>query len=359
MAVTIAAPLEKEIRDWDEYAGRFRAVERVEVRARVSGYLEEIQFEDGQMVEAGQVLFVIDQRPFKIAMEQAEADIGQANAQLELARKEFERVRSLRESRAVSAEELDRRTQELAVAKARVKALEAKLNSAKLDMEFTEVKAPISGRISENYVTKGNLITGGSAGTTLLTTIVSLDPIYFDLEATEGQLLTYIRADNQGDRQSSRDEKNAVYVKLLDEEDYTHEGYIDFVDNEVNIATGTMQARAIFQNSDGLIEPGIFGRARIAGSKPYKAIVVPDSAIGTNQTMKFVLVIGEGNVASVRPVELGTLQEGGLRVIRSGLGPNDKIIINGLARIRPGMPVQPEETTIEQFLEASQAPSAP
>lgn len=359
MAVTVATPLQKEIRDWDEYAGRFRAVERVEIRARVSGYLDEVHFEDGQIVKAGQTLFVIDQRPFKIAMEQAEADIGQANAQLELAKREFERVRGLRESRAVSAEELDRRTQELAVAKARVKALESKLHSAELDLEFTVVKAPISGRISEKYVTKGNLITGGSAGATLLTTIVSLDPIYFDFEATENQLLDYLRADREGTRDSSRNTRNAVYVKLLDEQDFKHRGYIDFIDNEVNIQTGTMQARAVFDNANGLIEPGIFGRARIAGSNPYMATLVPDSAIGTNQTMKYVLVVGEQGTADFRPIQIGPLHEGNLRVVRSGLNPEDRVVVKGLARIRPGMPVDPQETTVEQFLSSEQSSGAP
>lgn len=359
MAVTVANPLQKEIREWDEYAGRFRAVERVEIRARVSGYLDEIQFVDGQFVERGQTLFVIDQRPFNIAMEQARADIGQANAQLELAKREYERVRDLRESRAVSAEELDRRTQELAVAKARVKALEAKLHAAELELEFTAVKAPISGRISERYVTKGNLITGGSAGATLLTTIVSLNPIYFDFEATEGQLLDYIRADREGTRDSSRGSRNAVYVKLLDEQDYKHRGVIDFVDNEVNQQTGTMQARAIFDNSSGYIEPGLFGRARIAGSKPYTAMLVPDSAIGTNQTMKFVMLVDDQGNASFRPVQIGPLHEGNLRIVRGGLKPQDRVIIEGLARIRPGMPVEVQMTTVEDFLAASQSPAAP
>lgn len=325
--VIVAKPLKKKIIDWDEYTGRFQAIERVEVRARVSGYLDAIEFKDGQTVEQGQVLFVIDQRPFKIARDKAEA-------QYELAKKEYDRALDLRKKRAIAQETLDRRAQELQVTR-------ASLDEAQLNFEFTEVKSPIGGRVSRSQIDVGNLITGGSANATLLTTVVSLDPIHFYFEGSESDLLKYIRLDRSGKRPGSDTNPNPVFTKLQDEEDYRHQGHMDFVDNEVDLSTGTIQARAIFPNPQGIIYPGLFGRARLLGSGEYQALLLPDEVIATNQSRKFVMLVGAENRAEMRFVKLGTLRDSGLRVILEGLHENDQVIINGLQRARPGAPVTP------------------
>ncbi len=329
--VIVATPLIKSIVDWDEYTGRFQAVERVEVRARVSGYLESIEFDDGQTVAQGDPLFVIDQRSFRIARDRAQA-------QYDLAVKEYDRAEELRSSRVIPQEEFDRRLQELKVAK-------ASLDQAALDMEFTEVKAPISGRISTQEVDAGNLVI---ANETLLTTIVSQDPIHFIFEASERELLRYTRLDRSGQRPGSQDNPNPIFVKLYDEDEYVHEGYMDFVDNEVDLGTGTIQGRAILPNPGLVIYPGQTGRARLLGSGEYEAILVPDEVIGTDQSRKFVMVVGAENQAEMRFVTLGPLRDGGLRIIREGLVAGDRVIINGLQRARPGTLVTPVDGEITE-----------
>ncbi len=346
MPVPAAHPLVKKISDWDEYTGRFRAVERVEIRSRVSGYVESVNFKDGQMVKKGDVLFVIDKRPFEIALKGAEAERDQAKAEFDQAQSDFNRSKPLMESHAVSEEEFEQRRQKMLSLSAKVDAAEAAVANAVLNLEFTEVTAPIDGRASRNYVDAGNLISGGTADATMLTTIVSFDPIYFYFEASESELLKYIRMNQDGTREDSRTKANPIFVQLLDEKDFIHQGAMDFVDNEVALNTGTMQARAVFENTDHLIEPGMFGRARLLASGEYEALMVPDEVIGSDQTRKFVYVVDETGHAAVRPVELGPLHQKTYRVIRKGLTPDDVVVIGNIQKVRNGVEVEPQMTDL-------------
>jgi RND family efflux transporter MFP subunit len=344
--VTVATPLIERIVDWDEYTGRFEAVERVQVRARVGGFLEEIRFKDGDNVEKGQTLFVLDKRPFQYRLDEAMGQLEAANSTMKNAKREFERGEELLGSEGLSREDYDRREQAFLIAQANVQVAKSAVDAAKLNLEFTEVKAPITGRVSRHLVSTGNLINGGDANSTLLTTILKLDPLYFYFEASEMELLNYIRLNMSGERPASRENPNPIFVKLLDEDDYVHEGQMDYVDNEVDMETGTIQGRAIFENADTIIEPGMFGRARLLGSSEYEALMVPDSCIGTNQTEKFVFILGEENKAEVRNVTLGRLQNGKMRIITDGLSPNDKVIVKGIRKVRPGATVSPIETDL-------------
>lgn len=327
--VKVGTPIFKKLTEWDEFTGRFQAKERVEVRARVSGYLSDIKFTDGQRVKKGDVLFVIDQRPFRIALERAQA-------QAALNSKVLERTRALQSAKAVSKQELETAEQQYISAKTAVE-------DAKLNLEFTEVKAPISGRVSRHMIDVGNLVNGGdSGGGALLTTVVSEDPIYFYFEASEADILKYTRLDKSGARESSRTNHRPLYVKLADEKDFVHVGKMDFVDNEIDRETGTLEARAEFPNAKGELVPGTFGRARLAGSAEYNAMLVPDDVIGTNQTIKFVFVVNGENMLEPHPVVLGPLYENGLRIIRDGLKPDDKIVMAGITMLRPGMKVTPQ-----------------
>ncbi|PON14019.1 efflux transporter periplasmic adaptor subunit [Candidatus Entotheonella serta] len=345
--VMVAVPYLEKIIEWDEYTGRFQAVERVEVHARVSGYLEAIHFKDGQMVEKGELLFTIDQRPFKIALEQAKASLKQMRAEREQASNDFKRAHPLLNSHATSAEEFDRRRLTLEAAQARVEAVQAEVPRAKLDLEFTEIKSPISGRVSRDLANIGNLISGGATQPTLLTTVVSQDPIHFYFEASEKEFLKYIRLDRDGSRPGSDTTPNPIYVKLQDESDYRLKGQMDFVDNEVDRGTGTVSGRAIFPNPEKIIYPGLFGRVHLLGSGEYEALMVPDDAIGTDQSRKFVYVVKIDNAVVRRWVTLGPLHEG-LRVIRDGLSASDRVVIGGVQRVRPGVPVLPKEGAISK-----------
>ncbi|MDC6384691.1 efflux RND transporter periplasmic adaptor subunit [Flagellimonas taeanensis] len=346
LPVEIAAPLHEMITEWDEYTGRFEASSRVEVRARVSGFLEQVNFTDGELVKKGQVLFVIDQRPFKIELDQARANHAQALATLKTAQDNFQRVESLRETGAVSTEEYDRRKQALVHAEASVQLAQATVDNAKLNLEFTQVKAPISGLVSRDRVNEGNLVDGGSANSTLLTTIVATSPIHFYFTGSESDYLKYVRLAKDGKRGSARSEGLPVQIKLLDEDEFLHEATLDFVDNEIDSQTGTIESRAVLRNEDHLLEPGMFGKARIIGSDEHKAIMVPDEIIGTNQSLRFIYVLGENNQVMTKNVILGPLHSNGLRIVREGLSPNDKIITNNLQKIGPGMVVNPQESTI-------------
>jgi membrane fusion protein, multidrug efflux system len=343
--VTVARPLQKEITEWDEYTGRFTAVASVEIRPRVSGFIDSIHFQDGQIVTQGDLLFVIDRRPYAAAVEQAKADVESAQAKLEIANLDVERARPLLQTQTVTAREFETRRSTQRNAAAVVASLEAVLKQAELNLAWTEVRAPISGRISDRRVDAGNLVSGGQTGATLLTVIVSIDPIHFVFDASEADYLRYERLDAAGTRHSSRYVPNPVSVRLADEDDYRHHGRMNFVDNALNPKTGTIRGRAIFDNKDGLLTPGYFGRLRLFGGQ-HDGLLVPDSAIASDQASKIVFAVADDGTVAAKRVELGPIVDG-LRVIRSGLAPTDRIVIDGLQRARPGQKVKAEDGNIE------------
>ena len=342
--VTVARPLQKKITEWDEYTGRFTAVNTVEIRARVSGYIDSIHFKDGQAVKQGDLLLVIDPRPYRLAVEQAKADVERANAKLEIASLDVQRATPLIQNQTLTGREFDTRKSAQRDATGQVASAEATLKQAALNLEWTEVRAPISGRISDRRVDAGNLVTGGPSGATLLTVVVSQDPIHFIFDGSEADFIHYLRLAAAGTRPSSRDVQNPVSVRLADETDYQHEGRMDFVDNAVNPKTGTIRGRAIFDNKDGLLTPGFFGRLRLFGGE-HDALLIPDTAIASDQSRKIVFTVADDGTVGTKLVELGPIVDG-LRVIRSGLAPTDRIVIDGLQRARPGQKVKPEDGTI-------------
>jgi RND family efflux transporter MFP subunit len=342
--VTVARPLQKKITEWDEYTGRFTAVNTVEIRARVSGYIDSIHFKDGQAVKQGDLLLVIDPRPYRLAVEQAKADVERANAKLEIASLDVQRATPLIQNQTLTGREFDTRKSAQRDATGQVASAEATLKQAELNLEWTAVRAPISGRISDRRVDPGNLVTGGSTGATLLTVIVSEDPIHFVFDGSEADFIHYLRLAAAGSRPSSRDAQNPVSVRLADETDYKHEGRMDFVDNAVNPKTGTIRGRAIFDNKDGLLTPGFFGRLRLFGGE-HDALLIPDTAIASDQSRKIVFTVADDGTVGTKLVEQGPIVDG-LRVIRSGLAPTDRIVIDGLQRARPGQKVKPEDGTI-------------
>jgi multidrug efflux system membrane fusion protein len=347
--VTVSKPLQKSITEWDEYTGRFTAVETVEIRARVSGFIESIHFKEGQIVKQGDLLFVIDPRPFKIAVDQAKADVERAQAKLEIASHDVDRATPLARSATITDRELDTRKSVQRDAAGGVGSAEAALKQAELNFEWAAVRAPISGRISDRRVDAGNLIVGGSTGATLLSTIVSLDPIQFVFDGSEADFIRYLRLAAAGARPSSRDVQNPVAVRLADEKNYTHQGRMDFVDNVLNPKTGTIRGRAIFENKDGLLTPGFFGRLRLFGGE-HESLLVPDSAVASDQASKIVFTVGDDGTVGTKKVELGPIVEG-LRVVRSGLAPTDRVVIDGVQRARPGQKVTAENGKIEASVE--------
>jgi RND family efflux transporter MFP subunit len=336
--VSVAKVVEKPITEFDEFTGRFTAVDRVELRPRVSGYISSVNFTEGHEVRKGDVLFVIDPRPYDAEYKRAEAELARARTQLTLAQSELERAKTLLDARAISKEEFDARVSGAAQATANVQAADAALDAAKLNLTFTRVRAPISGLVSRAEVTAGNLVTSDQ---TLLTTLVSIDPIYVEFEGDEQVYLKYAALDRAGLRPSSRETKNPVWVGLADEQDTPHKGVMVFVDNELNPATGTIRARGRFDNHDRRFTPGMFARVKLVGSAEYNALLINDSAIGTDQSVKYVLEVNADNKVAYRAVKLGPVVDG-LRVVREGLAPGDSIVVNGLQRVRPGMPVTPQ-----------------
>jgi len=345
--VTVAKPLAEKITQWDEFSGRFEAVESVEVRPRVSGFIETVHFRDGQSVKAGDPLFTVDQRPFEIEVKRAEATIQQRQAEVELQLSEVDRARPLVDSRTLTRRDFETREANLAVARAQLAAAQASLRAASLDLEWATVRAPIAGRLSDRRVNVGELVTGGAGASTVLTSIVSLDPIYFVFDGSEADYLRYIRLAKSGARPSSRDEGNPVRIKLADESEWSRTGKMDFVDNRLDARSGTIRGRAILDNPDRFLTPGMFGRLELFGGD-FDALLVPDKAIVSDQTRKIVFVVGDDNVVAARPVELGQLQPGGLRVIKSGLDADANVVINGIANpaVRPGAKVTPEAGAI-------------
>lgn len=369
-SVTVAVPLQQTIVDWDDYIGRFEAVKSVEIRPRVSGTLEAIHFRDGDFVHQGQLLFTIDPRPYEAVLAQTRAAALRDRATLANARSQYVRAQRLVAAQAVAKEELETRSAAVQTALADVAAADANVRSAALNVGFTQVRSPVTGRVSDRRVDVGNLVGGsggastpvsttggatttqtsslgtnaGSGGTSsdgsLLTTVVAVDPIYFTFTASEALFLKYERQNAAGTRVSSRLHPNPVQIRLQDEPDYRIHGRMDFVDNAIDVGSGTMRGRALVPNHDRFLTPGMFGRMRLLGSGAYTALLVPDGVVQTDQTRKTILVVGPDNKAAPRVVETGPLING-LRVIRKGLTANDRVIINGLQSAQAGKPVSP------------------
>lgn len=329
-SIAAAKVVSKPITEFDEFTGRFEAVERVEVRPRVAGYVTSANFQQGHSVKKGDILYVIDPRPYQAALNRAEAEVARARTQLALAKSEQERATKLIEKRAISQEEFDSRTSGNEQASANLAAAEAARESAALDLSFTQVRSPITGVVGRAEITAGNLV---AAGQTLLTTVVSVDPIYVSFDGDEQ---VYLKV--AGLKRNSR---APVWVGLADEQGHPHEGELAFVDNEVDPATGTIHARGLFKNADRRFTPGLFARVKVEGGAKYDALLINDSAVGTDQSVKFVLKVGADNKIEYTPVKLGPIVDG-LRVVREGLKADDVILVKGLQQVRPGMPVTPQ-----------------
>jgi RND family efflux transporter MFP subunit len=340
--VTVAKPAQRTIVDQDEYVGRFVPIDVVDVRARVSGYLDQIDFTDGQIAKQGDLLFTIDKRPYQNTLDQARANLETAKSNVAFTQSDLSRGQQLLRDRTISEQIYEQRAQAFRNAQASVAANEAMVRQAELDLEYTELRAPITGRIGDRRVTVGNLVTGGAGGnTTLLATIVSVDPIRFEFTFDEASLLRYQRL------AISRGEATAlsgtpIRLKLIDETDFSHDGRMDFIDNVIDRASGTIRGRAQLSNADGLFRPGMFARVQVPASAPYLALMLPDAAIATEQARKFVYVIDQDNVARQRYVTLGQVVDD-LRVIKDGLSVGDRVVINGLMRVRQGQKVTPDE----------------
>ena len=343
--VSVAQVLEKRVKDWDEFTGRLQAVETVEIRPRVSGYIDKVWFTEGSQVKSGDLLFVIDPRPYQAEFDRAAADVKRYKTALELARIELVRVQRLKDSGAVSEEELDERKSTVAQAEANVAGTEAAREAASLNLNFTQVTSPIAGRVSRAEVTRGNLVTGGSNGGTLLSSVVSMDPMYLYFDADEQSYLRYAKMARSGVGPSSNDAQNPVQVGLTNEEGFPHPGKVDFVDNQLNPQTGTIRARAVLQNKNGQFTPGLFARVQLLVSGEYSAILIEDRAVNTDQNQKYVLLLGANNQIEYRKVKLGRVIEG-LRIVREGLKPGDVIVVNGAQRVHPGVAVTPQRVTM-------------
>ncbi|MEZ5523610.1 MAG: efflux RND transporter periplasmic adaptor subunit [Pseudomonadales bacterium] len=342
--VTVVTPTQQVITEWDEYTGRFVAFERVDIQARVSGYLQDIHFTDGESVEKGDLLFTLDPRPFLAAIASAKAELTRSESNLALARQEFQRASRLVAQKAMSQEELDTRSATMKARQADLEAARAALQIAELDLEYSRISAPLSGRISNNKVDIGNLIQAG--GNQILTSIVAQEPVYFVFDLSESDYLKYRRQRNQAGDVSLVEQSLAVQVRLLDEQDYRHEGRVDFVDTHFDEQTGTIRLRALFEsNADGLLLAGSFGRVRLPAGQSGQALLIPDAAVISDMDKKVVMVVNDENRVESRSVELGSLVQG-LRVIREGLSAGDRVITEGLLRIRPGAEVAPQSAEV-------------
>ncbi|WP_395945753.1 efflux RND transporter periplasmic adaptor subunit [Brevundimonas sp.] len=348
--MTVATPLQQKVVDWDEFTGRFEAVESVEVRARVGGYIQAVHFTDGQMVQRGQLLFTLDPRPAQAALAQAQAQVAQMTSQLGLARANLARSEALLASQAVSKAEYDSNKAAVDAAVANLAAANSAVRTAQLNLEYTRVTAPTSGRVSDRRVDPGNVVAGGSSAGDVLTTIISGGPIHFVFDGSEAVLLKYLR-------DGGANNGAPVRIRLQDESGYTRTGRLDFSDNALDTASGVIRMRAIVPNSDGFLRPGLFGRAQVAGAGSYDALLVPDSAIGTDQARRVVSVVAADGSVTTKAVQLGPIVQG-LRVIKSGIAPTDRVIIAGLQRAaQPGAKVTAQNGRITPVAEtASDAP---
>lgn len=339
-SVTVLAPLQQEIQEWDEFTGRIDAIETVEIRPRVSGYLDQVHFKSGQMVKKGDLLFTIDPRPFQAVLDRADAELQRAKTKLDLTKREMERAARLTEAKAISAEEAETKITAYREASDGLRAAEAALKAVALDVEFCSVRSPINGRVSREMVTAGNYVSGAAGFTTLLTTVVNAEQVYAYADVDESTFLRYQRQSTAGTGTHLTDKVTPAEMQLEGESGYPHHGRIESFDNRIQGTTGSILVRAIFDNKDGTLRPGSFVRMRLPAGQAYNGMLVTEHAIGTDQGQKFVLTVGKDNMTQYKAVELGPLL-GQNRVIRSGLSKDDQVIINGLAKVRPGMPVAP------------------
>lgn len=335
-------PIHREVLEWDEYTGRIEAMESVDIRARVSGYLEQVLFKDGEKVKKGDLLFVIDRRNYEIDLKRAEAELQRTRTKLELAENDLKRAERLRLSKAISDEEYDQRSKGLAESTETLHSAEAAVLMAKLNLDYTEVRSPINGRIGRELITVGNLVNGDQ---TLLTRIVSTDPMYVYLDADERSVLKYRRLTASGQRSKGNNGRIVVQLGLIDETGYPHQGYIDYVDPRMDATTGTQQVRGLFPNPVELLSPGLFARVRIHGGSPHPALLIPGRAVATDQDQKYVWVVQPDGGVDYRKITLGS-QFGSFRVVSQGLAPSDNVVVDGIAKLRPGVKVKPEPTTV-------------
>ena len=336
--ISVAKPVVKEIVETDVFTGRFDAKEDVELRARVTGYLQEIHFKDGALVEVGDLLFTIDRKQFEAELENAKSSVEVAQSRLDLTREEFERGQRLRTSGTIAASAQDQRRQEFLAAQAEFAGATARLRTAELNLGYTKIYSPVKGRIGRNLISVGNLV---QANSTVLASIVSLDPIYFYFDVDERSYLAYSRHARNGTRPSGRLTPYEVRIQLTDEDEPKHTGNLDFVNNRIDDATGTMRGRAIVTNTDLFLQPGLFGRISIPGSDRYEGVLVPDQAVGTDQNRRIVFVVGDNNVLTPTVIRPGPRIDG-YRLVRTGLKGDETIVVNGLARVRPGMTIDPQ-----------------
>src|SRR6266404_2675170 len=343
LPVNVVTVIEKEVNEWDEFTGRLEAVESVEIRPRVSGYITEIHFEAGAIIKKGDLLYVIDPRPYQADFDRAAAEVERTQAQLKLSQIELNRAKELRDKNTISASEFDQKAATYQGSAAAKSSAEAAKNSAALNLEFTQIKSPIDGRVSDARITLGNLVQPGAGFESVLTTVVSVDPIYAKVDADENAILKYVKLSEEGKRVSARTAKIPAFVELGNETDFPHEGYIDFVDNRLDPGTGTVRARAVLKNwNPNLITPGFFVRVRVAGATSYRAALIPDKVISSQQGVNYLFVVKPDNTLERRTIETGTMFEG-KRIVKSGLKEGEKVVSTRLQLIQPGMPVKPIE----------------
>jgi len=347
VSVKIAQPLAQEVTEWDSYTGRIEAVSSVDVRARVSGYLEKVNFKAGQKVKKGDLLFLIDPRPFSAQLSYAEAELERAKSRYELAKNDLERAERLFRAKAISEEEYDARSKGLRESDAAVQSAEANLATARLNLDFTRIRAPMDGRIGRELITEGNVVNGGGADATLLTFIVSTDPVYVYVDADERSALKYRRQALNGGSRAVGTGQTPVQLAVADEAGFPHQGYLDYLSPRADQATGTVTLRGVFSNPDELLSPGFFARMRVRGSAPYPAILLPDRAIATDQAQRFVWVVSQENNVEYRKVVLGA-HIGQSRVISEGVKHEDWVVIEGVQKLKPGAQVNPERIAITE-----------